>query len=315
MSVCIAVIAENQAAIVIVNDQKVDFGEFSADYIGEKQDMFSLDCIAMYAGNDSECAEIILKSAKERISGKNWTPEIAAESIKLSCDEYLQKKIASKVLSKYHIDVDTFLTKGRTMFTPAIFTTLCSRIENVKLSLRFLLCGFERHTKDDSKCKAHIYEVSEGEAITCRDNAGMWAIGAGNYLALSSLAFAVDRRRLNKKSSLPEAVYCALEAKFMAESNGLVGKNTSVGIITPYTLSDMKDETVNQIRATWEQSGVPKIPDGALKIVSEGFRTIELQKGTTRAERDKIFEDARWKKPKELIIGKAASHKPASTDK
>jgi len=255
--------------------------------------MFSFDCLVMYAGNDPECAPLILESAKTKLAGKLWTPKIAAECIKLSYDEYLQEQIKNKVLSKYHLDTDTFF-KNREMFTPEIFTTICSRIENVKISLRFLVCGFERHPKDEAKCKAHIYEVSDSDAIKCRDATGMWAIGSGNYLALSSLAFAAHKRKLTKKSSLSEAVYCALEAKFMAESNGLVGEARSLGVITPDSISTMPSREVDRIRTAWMKSGAPRIPKGILETIPGSLSTLRWKSTSTRAKRAKLFDEMTW---------------------
>ena len=294
MSVCIAVMAERKGAIVCVADEKADFGEFAADNIGEKEDMLSFDCLAMYAGNDPEYAPIILESTKAKLAGKLWTPQVAAECLRLSYHECLQEEVKNKVLSKYNLNTDAFLRNGRAMFTPELFTTICSRIENVKISLRFLVCGFERHPKDEAKCKAHIYEVSDSDAVKCRDSTGMWSIGAGNYLALSSLAFAAHKRGLTKNSSLSEAIYCAMEAKFMEESNGLVGEATNVGVITPDSIGIMPNHRIDRIRREWNKSGAPRIPKGLLETIPGSVNTMRWKKTSTRATRAKLFEDMGW---------------------
>jgi len=292
VSVCIAIMAQGKGAIVCVTDEKADFGEFAADNIGEKEDMFSFDCLVMYAGNDSEYAPLIIESAKEKIAGKVWTPKIAAECLSVSYMEHLQGQIYRKVLSRYGLNAETFL-KSRNSFTPELFATICSRIESVKISLRFLVCGFERNSRDESKCKCHIYEVSE-DSVKCRDATGMWAIGSGNYLAMSSLAFAAHRRKLTKKSSISEAVYCALEAKFMAESNGLVGEATSLGVITPNSISTMPNRQAIRIREEWKKSGAPRIPEGILETIPGSLSTLEWKNGSTRADRAKLFEEMAW---------------------
>lgn len=147
---------------------------------------------------------------------------------------------------------------------------------------------------NETKCKAHIYEVSAAETIKSRNGTGMWAIGAGNSLALSSLAFAAHRRKLTKKSSLSKGVYCALEAKFMAESNGLVGERTSVGVITPDSISIMPDRHVDRIRAEWKKSGAPRVPTGILETIEGSFSTFQWDKDSTREQRAKLFEDMTW---------------------
>src|SRR5208283_2723388 len=53
---------------------------------------------------------------------------------------------------------------------------------------------------------------------------GFWAIGSGAPAALSSLSFHISPKQLTVYSSVPEAVYFSLAAKFMAESVNDVGR-------------------------------------------------------------------------------------------
>ena len=290
MSVGIALISESGESIICVTDSKIDFGEFSADKIGQKEWMFEFDCVALVVGNDSEYATAVLASAERKLRGKLWTPEIAAECVSLSLTEELHKKIARTVLSKYGLTVETFRDKARKLLTPDIFASLCQKIERVKISLQFLVCGFEKHPSKDLY-GPHIYHIDSSGVVTCHDSMGMWVIGSGNYLALSSLAFAAHKRKLSRRSSLGESIYCALEAKFMSESTGLVGQDTNLSVISPNKSRLLVDRDIEEVRKSWQQFGAPRIPAEITKSIPSSLVGFGWRKATTKQQRDDYLSE------------------------
>ena len=92
---------------------------------------------------------------------------------------------------------------------------------------------------------------------------GFWAIGSGAPAALSSLSFHISRKQLTVYSSVSEAVYFSLAAKFMAESANDVGKSTFVVILSNHDsepLEYVSDQGIEKIRKLWERSGAPRVP-------------------------------------------------------
>lgn len=266
MSVCIAVLCEKGNAIVCVTDRKIDFVDFSADRIGEKSDVLNWDSLVLYSGNDAEYAGSILQVVRQKLGDDmGLNPQALAECVQETYHEYLQKEITNKVLRRWGFTQESFRKQGRRQLTPEVFTALCNQITQVKISLQFLVCGFEKVAP--TIYRGHIYFVPGIGAITSRDDIGMWAIGAGKHLALSSLAFAADKRKFSKNARLGEAVYTALEAKFMAESHSLVGRMTNVMIIRPNQYLLMEDRYIEEIKSEWAHSGAPRIPNRITKEI------------------------------------------------
>jgi hypothetical protein len=165
--------------------------------------------------------------------------------------------------------MERFLKENTQMFTPDESRELYGRIKNVRLGCSFLVFGF------DGGGQAHILEVSEdvnGEVSDkVRDNVGFWAIGSGQYSALSILFF----HQYSRTKEIPTAIYRVAEAKFMAESAQGVGEYTNISIFRPdLTFSLLKQANVNKIREAWQLQGAPKTPANIEKSI-EGMISWE----------------------------------------
>jgi len=258
VTVCIAVLNSNGKSIVQVSDHKVSFGtEFSADYSAMKDVPFFGEYCALIAGDDVEHATPILKRAKEILCAKplDVSPITVANAVDDAYGERLRQEISSKVLRKRGFTVESFLEKGKHKCTPSVYLNLCNRIDQVKLSLKFLVCGF------DDKGQGHIFTVDGESAPKCYDDIGMWAIGDGAPAALSSLAFHKNNLDFEIGGTEEEAVYFALAAKFMAESSGSVGNATFISVhnpASPVKYINLLD--VQMMRKMWEDEGCPRCP-------------------------------------------------------
>lgn len=245
-----------------VSDRKVSFGStFSADNLTVKDVPFSLDTWALVAGNDVEYSGPILKRAGDILfeqHSNNLKPGVsdAADAVDQALAEKLHTEISRRVLRKRGFDVNTFRDHGKQKCTPSAYLSLCARIDQIKLSLRFLVCGF------DDEGEGHIYSVDGETASKCYDSIGMWAIGSGSPSALSCLAFHIDRSEMSKFMSPEEVTYFAITAKFMAEASGDVGKKSTFvtvekkGEKTRY----VRQDGVDAIRSIWEEEGCPRAP-------------------------------------------------------
>jgi 20S proteasome alpha/beta subunit len=277
VSVCIALMCNDSKAIVTVSDAKVTFGGYSADRVAVKNVPMHKNCAVMFAGDDVEHAapilertwELTLASIKKQSKDERPSPAEIADMVDQAYSERLQREIAAKVLRKRGFDVDSFRDKGKLKCTPSAYLSLCSRIDQVNISLEFLVCGF------DKEGKAHIIRVDGKSAPKSYDPIGMWAIGSGAYSAMSWLAFHADRRHVSRYESLETAAYFALTAKFMSEASGDVGKETFTIILEP----DKQTKYVsyagaNSIRAFWEDQGMPPLPAGIKEEVGQVISTM-----------------------------------------
>lgn len=247
-----------------MSDYKVNFGEFAADNMAVKESLLFPDWQVLFAGNDTEHAAPIIRRAREilfssmRSGSAHPSPIDVADAADQAYGERLHIEITNRVLRKYGFDTDSFRETGKRKCTASLYHTLCGRIEQVNISLRLLVCGF-----DDTGI-GHIYSVDGKSAPKCYDDIGMWAIGSGAHAALSSLAFHADKVQLNRTSSVEKATYLAIAAKFMAESSSEVGKGATTIYIGDK--DDMFKLTVpwprlEKLKLLWEERGAPRIPE------------------------------------------------------
>jgi hypothetical protein len=173
------------------------------------------------------------------------------------------------------------LRENTQIFTQDECRELYARIKNVRLGCSFLVFGFD-------KCqKAHIFEVSEGASgdvsDKVMDEVGFWAIGSGQYSALSILFF----HEYNASREIPIAVYRVCEAKFMAESAQGVGKYTVITLFRPDLQACFLGQAqINPIREKWRLEGAPRTPQDAKNLVESMVNWVSLEewKGNTVVE-------------------------------
>jgi 20S proteasome alpha/beta subunit len=269
MSICIALLSKNRKTVVCVTDERVAFGHsFSSDTIAQKTQGLYVHWVALVAGIDTEYADLIIQSARRNLSAhvartnRPPTGEEVADALQQSYWRKLDELIEYQVLRRHKVTAEKFLRDGKRLFTPTIYDNLRNRMEKVVLRLQFLVCGF------DEKHDGHIYIIDGKTPPGTCDSIGMWAIGNGSNSALSSLAFHADKHGLSLYSALEQSIYCALEAKFIAESAQDVGsKGTFVSILEPGNAQFMSDHGVAAIKKKWERQGAPKIPKSALDLI------------------------------------------------
>jgi hypothetical protein len=266
VSVGIVVICDNYKGIVSVSDTKATFADFSADHAAIKARRIYRNWWVVYAGNDVEYAPGIIADAEESLDrGCEDDPPFkkAKQIVAALHDAYwsaVYSQIENRVLRKQKFTVDSFRETGSKKCTATIYNNMCAKIDRVELSLQFLLYGFS----EDGR--AHIYLVDGGDAPKCYDTVGVWAIGSGAHAALSSLAFHIDCKELNKHATKPEkAAYFACEAKFMAESSGQVGKDMAILAVhraneKPTDARIVLQAEISKIKEIWKAQGAPRVP-------------------------------------------------------
>jgi hypothetical protein len=271
MSVAISLLANHRKATVNVTDTKVTFGDFAADNIAPKDFPLFKKCSVLVAGNDIEHVKPIMDRATA-IVGKNPSVSDVAEAINVAIGERLHAEITRKVLHKHGFDVNSFRDEGKRKCPPSAYLGLFNRVDQVSLSLKFIVSGFDSGGSSHS-VQGHIY-AADGQGVpVCYDPVGMWAVGKGAHAALSYLAFLIQRHGSPSREEGTElALFFALGAKFMAESCGEVGSQTTFAYINEYGRPPhyISYEAIEIIKAMWSLEAAPRIPEHLPEKIS-GF--------------------------------------------
>jgi hypothetical protein len=278
--VSVGIVVMQQKEIVCISDMKATFADFSADHAAVKAIRVYRNWFVVYAGNDVEYAPVILSDMRSLL-GKDDPPFKSAKQVRTALhDAYwvtIHRQIENRVLRKLKFSTDSFRDTGSKKCTATVYNNLCAKIDRVELSLQFLLYGFSENGHP------HIFLVDGSNEPKCYDEIGVWAIGSGAHAALSSLAFHINRKELDKFDQQTErAVYFACEAKFMAESSGHVGKDAAVLTIhrakdTPTEVRFLLEKEIAAIKDIWNAEGAPRIPpnvQGQLAPLVESAGTV-----------------------------------------
>jgi hypothetical protein len=267
MSVCIAGIANGGKEIVLVSDSKAAFGDFSADGAVRKIDPLFAGYVIQFAGNDPARAGAIIRRAKKRLeeidsSGKRLPADQVAECVFQECQLELQRVQEAKVLKKHGYSYELFTSSGKDICTDSVFYDLHSELGQTKLSLDFLVAGF------DEKGEGHIRFTNSATPPEDYDSLGFWAIGKGQHSALASLSHAREYLSFVQHSDEETVAYHLFAAKFMAESASDVGKETfALSISARHSIRHLFLEETDYIRAQWKQNGAPRIPKGVKPVL------------------------------------------------
>jgi hypothetical protein len=260
-------LASSGRAFICITDRKVSFPGFSADYMALKNDPSFGRCVVLSAGDDTQYIPIILESAKKSLAGSGFpSPREVAEAVDEAYEEEVSELIEKRVLKRYGFDTESFRKSGKKLCTEVVYNRLCERMSNVKVSIKFLICGFD----DDGG--AHIYSAGGDGSVEGYDHVGVWAIGDGAEMALAALSFHMTHRHVNPPwAGVNESLAAALSAKFMAESSNSVGEGTLVAIHefdkTPLLL--FSPANISILRDQWLKDCALKLSDGLLGKLSQ----------------------------------------------
>lgn len=276
-----------QKRLILITDNRVAFGDFSGENLSLKtRPILYGYWQVMFAGNEVEHAEPIIRTAQKELlatAEKNkrpHEPEEVAAIVDHAYSEQLQAQIENKILRKHHFDAESFQKIGKLKCTPEVYAKTWDRIDREKLSLRFLVCGF------DTEERAHIWLVDGENAPTSYNEINFWAIGKGASTALSRIALHVSKHQ--GFGTIEEAVYVGLTAKFAAEAASDVGPSTFVAILEfPHHPSSLRgranalgmvsDDAIKRIRTIWDKTGVPPVPRSACTVLSKDIAEVRKE--------------------------------------
>jgi hypothetical protein len=263
MSVCIAAISslsdDDECRIIAMADRKVSSVEFSNEDATIKGEKIGKHWLAMFAGADISPCMPICNAVEAAIKDQ---PNTAAQMMKTfegEYQKYLSNLAAAKVLGRWNLTMDKFVEGGRKHFGADNFDRLCAQIESIKLQCQFLVCGF------DHQGNPHIFTVKNPGFAQDWDTPGYYAIGNGDFAALSTLGF--FQQSIIK--TVPETYYNVCAAKFMAEKASEVGEKDFTWEIGPRGFEQVNWGIIPVVRKAWERDGgKPSTPDGIIERIA-----------------------------------------------
>src|SRR5712671_574433 len=203
MSVCIAAVCKGKdfddMQILAICDRKASSVEFSnEDAVVKGHTLLDGKWLAMYAGNDvSPCEPIVDAIRKELVEDSEC---ITADRVKKAFEgqyqAYLSNLATAKVLGRWKLSMETFLETGRKRFGADVFDSLVAHIERIGLQFQFLVAGF------DWVGNPHIFTVKNPGYEEDRSTPGYWAIGSGDFAAMSTLGFFQQKRNQGSRHHL-----------------------------------------------------------------------------------------------------------------
>lgn len=256
MTVCIAAMAHEY--LISVSDTMIHGAVFSSDGRRRKEERLTDAWLVMISGNDITHAPPIIDRATELLKGKSGLHDVR-RCVKQSVQERVVEVATDRVLSRFGIDMKTFLKSGKKLFDSATFSSMCADIRAVNLSeLQLLVHGFS------SEYESHIFTVNDQGEDVIYDRVGFAVIGSGFYAAESLLMFFNQSRGMD----LNETVANVCAAKFLAERSG-VGRDTSV-FVSQYGKQTCRYRAgfVEELRTEWEKTGAPRISPASVEIVN-----------------------------------------------
>jgi hypothetical protein len=272
MTICIAAITnwrdrENRGRrIFMVSDRKMSHGFASNDNLPDKCLWLPENWMAMVAGNDVPLAIPIRDHVTYKMEGQpNDLPTWMA-AFEEAYQQQLSAHAEAKILGRWQLSMKQFYESGRVKFGDDVFDQICAAIERIKLDVTFLVCGF------DDEDAPHIFTVRNPGIAECHDMAGFWAIGSGDYAALTMLGFFGQSEIAN----LAHTIYHVYAAKFMAENATDVGKRSFAWLMTPRSNEPLNLKLADEMRAIWREHFKNAMPPTAHEPI---IREIELADG------------------------------------
>lgn len=261
MTVCIALACDYNNAIVAVSDKKISGTAYSADDLVPKYSLLHRKWGVMWAANDISQVEPILRDVRRNTwRDSDLTLDELESAFVNSHQKYLREVCTQRYLARLGLTMERFVTEGAKTLSSEVFLDLYEKIQAARLECTFLAFGF------DPDRKARLFVLSDQGLVREADPLFFAAIGTGAYGAESMLYF----NKYRMTASIPEALYRACEAKFIAESASDVGEETLAFV---WQLGGrthvLFDEQIKEIRKLWESKGKPRKPRGTEQKVTE----------------------------------------------
>jgi 20S proteasome alpha/beta subunit len=261
MTVCVATLASNSRAIVMVSDKAVTYTgttPLQSDVgIKKLRRVGKTPWHALIAGDPTfalrviEIAEAILAARKKKYSTDLAQNVSGIQSVmKTAYQRARTEMVEDTVLSPRMLSRALFVERGKDLqsLDPEFFSELSDACDNANPGSQLLVCGF------DPDEKPHIFSVVNPGKLANHDLTGFHAIGAGARTALARLLM-LDSDR---SDSISLALYQAFDAKVNAELVQSVGYFWDAEILIPGKCKNVPKHVIRLIDNVY--AALPKEP-------------------------------------------------------
>ncbi len=241
MTVCVAALAHDCQAIVLIADKALTYGDneyqpaLQGDTGVEKMlpicssgdDGQKCQWSALIAG-DATVAQDVVRRAQDALSLNPLLRETDSGMmicLKSAYQQAREQGVLETVLQPKLLTKDLVLARGKDMIPlpDAFFREVVEEIAHYALGCNLLVCGF------DAAGRGHIFSVSDPGIANIYDMGGFGTLGIGQETALSRLLW-LDAA---KDDDVDVALYQVFDAKAHAEMIQGVGYNSDGWIMVP----------------------------------------------------------------------------------
>ena len=221
MTICLALVCENQQSVVAVADRmvSVDFLSLEFEQQTRKIDQIGRSFVALTSGDTLRHTDIVRESTEQISKMSQPTVLEVASEVEERFIQHRQKLAEKSIMRRVGLDYGTFLEQQRNL-SPEVVSALMSEYQAVELDIEVLIVGVD-------SSGAHLYHINDPGVATCFDSIGYAAIGSGLPHAEGFLAEADYSTQI----SLNRAVWLAYVAKRRSERAPGVG-STYTDVLT-----------------------------------------------------------------------------------
>jgi hypothetical protein len=267
MSVCIAAVSRRREGkcIVLALDLKASLkgGVTSADIMPKGRSLVRQRWFVLFAGEDVERIDPLIRRMRAKLDGNDWPniDEVMTAAVRSHAEEK-REQAAELHLSIYGLDTLTFLSNGA-RFDRDTFAQLRERLDQCKLDIALLIAGFDPDGHPRIGCVTN--QGVRGEFDT---NIGYWAVGSGDYAAVSRLAL----RNQKRDTYVTQTIYNVIEAKVAAQRSEGVGERTSVLVLAPDEPPLTISNSAGQAAVSAAETNLaPPVTPALLTVISDGL--------------------------------------------
>lgn len=244
MTVCVAALAIDSKAIVLIADKALTYGDnFSrpamqgeSGGVEKRIEIGNTGWHVLVAGTPT-FAEDVIRVAEARIA-QNETISDSYPSImdcmKAAYQAVRESAIVDQILRPNLLTKEDFVSRSNALLPlqDSYFLGIANNVNGFRLDCSLLVCGF------DEAGEGRIFSVDEPGVVNSHELTGFHAIGSGAETAIAHLLF----RAAEAEDELDLALYQAFEAKAHAEVIQGVGAYSDEWILTSDGIIDVPRE-------------------------------------------------------------------------
>ena len=251
MTICIAVLCENNQAVVIASDRMITAGFLAMEFehSRSKIDQITPAVVGLTAGDALANTELFRECKATIQQLQSPSVQLIVDRIKSQFVILRQQRAEDSFLRPRGITFEEFYKKGGIQRIPPDLAMVLDReIMHSAFPLNLVVAGVDASG-------AHIYGVRDPGIVSCYDSLGFHAVGSGESHALLTLIGLGQ----NTTDDIKKSVYQIYEAKRKAEVAQGVGRDTDVGIINAAGLRVLSEDEMASLSRIYSDKMSPQL--------------------------------------------------------